>query len=56
VSAEVLQIVVQLGAVGVLFVVLWQINLKIDKFIDLNFTLINKLIDKMDAVDHKLDN
>lgn len=52
--ADILQIVVQLGAVGILLVVLWQINVKLDKFIDMTFALINKLIDRIDSVDQQL--
>jgi len=55
-TPDVLQIVDQLGAVGILLLVLWQISVKLDKFIDMTFTLINKLIDKIDDVGQKLDN
>lgn len=43
-----LTIVIQCGALGVLAIVLNEVNKKIDRMIDLNYQLITKLIDRMD--------
>lgn len=51
----ILQLVIQLGAVGILLVVLWQVNQKIDKMIDLTFSLITKLIDKVEKLPDELN-
>jgi len=44
-SAELLPAVIQGGAIGLLVLVLWQVGNKVDKLIDMNDKLVNKLID-----------
>jgi len=51
----ILQLVIQMGAVGILLVVLWSVSQKIDKMIDLTFSLITKLIDKVEKLPDQLN-
>jgi len=44
-SAELLPAIIQGGAIGLLVLVLWQVGNKVDKLIDMNDKLVNKLID-----------
>lgn len=45
-------LVVQGGALGVLAIVLMEVNKKIDRMIDLNYSLITRLIDRFDEMEH----
>lgn len=48
-NPELLGIIVNSGAVGLLSVVIWQVSVKLDTMMQMNEKLVNRLIDLIDT-------